>query len=183
MDVRIRWARNHVIARAGPIGDTRAMPRTRPSLLLIAALAIGGCSISPSWRPEDSAAVSDALARYRSAWLAGDPDSVMAHVRPDVVLYVPGPAGTLRGDSTVRAYWFPPSGDTTYPIHVYEIRDERVTGAGDLAVVEGRSRLGWSMMVAGVAVRGDTSESEFLTVMRRDDGRWRIARNMFVARP
>ncbi len=158
--------------------------RARLSLAAAAAtLVLGGCSAGATWSSADSSEVSSALARYRAAWIAGEPDSVMSHVTADMVLYVPGSVGTLRGDSAVRAYWFPPVGDTTYPIQLYEISDERVSGAGDVAIVEGRSRLGWSMMVGGVAVRGDTSESEFLTVMRREQGRWRIARNMFVARP
>ncbi len=140
------------------------------------------CVARDSLSPADSAAVSDALARYRAAWLAGNADSVMAHVSDSMVLYVPGAVGTLRGSAATRAYWFPPSGDTTYPITRYDIEGERIHGTGDLAIVEGRSVLTWAMLVGDSTHRGATSTSEFLTVMRREGGRWMISRNMFVAR-
>jgi ketosteroid isomerase-like protein len=164
----------------------RALPSRRLALLaaslLVPAFA-AACTTPAPWSPADSAAVTDALARFRAGWLANDSAAVMAGIADDMVLYVPGPVGTLRGKRAVRDYWFPPSGDTVYPIVRYESHDERVTGAGDIAIVEGRSILGWSLVVRGTTVSTTLNTSEFMTVLRREDGRWRIARNMFVARP
>jgi ketosteroid isomerase-like protein len=150
--------------------------------LLIPAL-VSACATAAPLTPADSAAVKDALARFRAGWLSNDSAAVMAHIADDMVLYVPGPVGTLRGKRAVRDYWFPPSGDTIYPIVRYESHDERVTGTGDLAIVEGRSVLGWSLVIRGTTVSTTLNTSEFMTVLRRDGDQWRIARNMFVARP
>jgi ketosteroid isomerase-like protein len=157
-------------------------------LAILAATLLGSslvvaCATGAPWSPADSVAVTDALARFRAGWLANDSAAVMAHIADDMVLYVPGPVGTLRGRHAVRDYWFPPSGDTTYPIVRYESHDERVTGTGDIAIVEGRSVLGWSLVVRGTTVSTTVNTSEFMTVLRRDGDQWRIARNMFVARP
>jgi ketosteroid isomerase-like protein len=150
--------------------------------IFVSAL-IAACATVAPWSAADSAAVTDALARFRAGWLANDSAAVMAHIADDIVLYVPGPVGTLRGRQAVRDYWFPPSGDTIYPIVRYESLDERVTGVGDIAIVEGRSILGWSLVVRGTTVSTTVNTSEFMTVLRRDGDRWRITRNMFVARP
>jgi len=150
--------------------------------LLLPTLAVACAAVAP-WSQSDSAAVTDVLARFRAGWLANDSAAVLARIADDMVLYVPGPVGTLRGKEAVRDYWFPPSGDTIYPIVRYETQDERVTGAGDIAIVEGRSILGWSLVVRGTTVSTTLNTSEFMTVLRRDGDEWRITRNMFVARP
>ena len=161
----------------------RGIHRILLAATLFAGALAAGCATSASWSPADSTAVTDALAAFRAGWLANDSAAVMAHIADDMVLYVPGPVGTLRGKQAVRDYWFPPSGDTIYPIVRYETQDERVTGTGDIAIVEGRSILGWSLVVRGTTVSTTVNTSEFMTVLRRDGDRWRIARNMFVARP
>jgi ketosteroid isomerase-like protein len=162
-------------------------PGPLPLAALLASLLgsslIAACSTTAPWSPADATAVTDALARFRAGWLANDSAAVLEHITDDMVLYVPGPVGTLRGKPAVRDYWFPPSGDTVYPIVRYESHDERVTGAGGVAIVEGRSVLGWSMVVRGTTVSSTVNTSEVMTVLRRDGDRWRIARNMFVARP
>jgi len=42
--------------------------------------------------------------------------------------------------------------------------------------------LGWNTVVGGAVMDSATAESDYLTVMVRDRGRWRIYRQMYVVR-
>lgn len=152
-----------------------------PTMIATIALLAVSCEPAPD-ATSVRAEVAATLASYRDAWLAGDAEAVMAHVSDSVVLYVPGRGRTpVRGKAAVRAHYFPPA-DTTYPITRYEIQGERIHVGGDLAVAEGRSVLGFNTVVAGAVVDSASAESEYLTVMVRQDGRWRIHRQMYVVR-
>lgn len=158
-------------------------PLHRFSRAVIGTLAV--VTLSCRSEPDSSTAraeVAAALESYREAWLAGDAEAVMAHVSDSVILYVPGRGSApVVGKAAVRAHYFPPA-DTTYPITSYEISGQRIHVGRDLAVVEGRSVLGWDTVVGESVLDSATAESEYLTVMVRQGGRWLIYRQMYVVR-
>ena len=130
----------------------------------------------------DRDAVDAVLADFRQAWLDGDNERVMGHVSGDFTLFIPGPsASTLVGKERIRRYWFPP-GDTTYRITKYEIEGGRTQGSGIYAIAQGTSRLGWDTVVADSVHNSSTSVSEFVSVLKREEGQWKLYRQIFVMR-
>jgi ketosteroid isomerase-like protein len=154
-----------------------------PVLLSLLLLALGSaCSKPPATLSEtDLAAVRNTLEDYRQAWLAGDAERVLSHVSDSIMMFVPGTVGTIAGKQALRAFWFPAS-DTVYPIRKYEISKQQVYGGGDIAVVQGHSALAWETVVRDSVHSSATSMSEFLTSLRRENGQWRIFRQMYVTR-
>jgi len=158
------------------------MIRIRAAIVAFAGIALAACAAPSPLSEADRAAVDAALESYRQAWLAGDAESVLSHVSDSITLYVPGRGAPGKiGKAAVRAHWFPPA-DTTYPITRYEIVGQQVHGGGDIAVVEGRSTLAWDTRVGNTILGSSASESEFITVMRREGGRWVLFRQMYVVR-
>jgi len=131
---------------------------------------------------EAEAAVESALADYRAAWLEGSEKKVMDAVSEDVQLFVPGTdVGRLNGKEAVREFWFPNT-DRSYPIRGYEVSGQETYVQGDLAIVTGNSTLDWDTVDAGKVVDQKTSRSEYMTVLRKEDGKWRIFRQMYQMR-
>lgn len=127
-------------------------------------------------------AIDAVLADFRQAWLDGDNQRVMEHLSGDFTLFVPGSsASTLVGKERVRRYWFPP-GDTTYRITKYEIDGARTQGSGIYAIAQGISRLGWDMVVADSVHSTSSSVTEFVSVLKREEGQWKLYRQIFVTR-
>ena len=149
---------------------------------LIGLTAGSACSTATELTPAQKGEVEAVLADFRQAWLDGDAERVMKHVSSDFTLYVPGATGsTLVGKDRIRTYWFPP-GDTAYRITRYDIEGAQTHGSGLYAVAQGTSRLGWDMVVADSVHNSSTSVSEFVSVLRREDGGWKLYRQIFVMR-
>ena len=160
----------------------------RPRTVLVGVLlfSVGACD--PTTTPEralttsDIAAVDSTLAAYRKAWIANDREGVLNTLAEDITLFVPGrTASNVHGRDALASFWFP-SSDTAYAIRTYEISDQQIHGSGAIAIVQGRSVLAVATVVGDSAVASTTSTSDFLTVMRNDQGRWRIFRQMYVLR-
>jgi uncharacterized protein (TIGR02246 family) len=127
-------------------------------------------------------AVEQTLANYRAAWLEGDQQKVLDSLSEEVQLFVPGSSvGKLDGKEAVSEFWFPPS-DLSYPINGYEISGQEIYVQGDLAIVTGKSKLDWDTVEGGRVTRQATSHSEYLSVLRKEDGKWRIFRQMYQMR-
>lgn len=158
------------------------MPIASLARLLPLTVFLAACATSPSLPPEAIAEVEQALADYRQGWLEQDSARVMAHVSDEVMLFVPGTgASTVSGKERIRTFWFP-GGDTVYPIRKYLISNQTIYGAGDLAIAQGTSELAWDTTVRDSVINSAASKSEYLTVLRREDGRWRIYRQIYVLR-
>lgn len=116
------------------------------------------------------------------AWLDGDEAKVLEALSEDVQLFVPTSCpGKVDGKTAVREFWFP-SSDRSYPIKVYEISDQEVYVDSDLAVVTGKSQLDWETVESGQVVDQASSRSEYLSVLRKEYGHWRIFRQMYQMR-
>jgi ketosteroid isomerase-like protein len=150
--------------------------------LIAASQLVTACSTPATLSPSESKAVEATLAAYRLAWLDNDRQDVMDAVSDDIVLFVPGAnSANVEGKDAVAAFWFPPS-DTQFVIKSYDIADQEVHGAGHLAVVQGKSVLSWDTVIRDSTIASTTSTSEFLSVLRKENGRWRIFRQMYVLR-
>lgn len=55
-----------------------------------------------------------------------------------------------------------------------------VTGSGTGAMVESRSTLAWDTVERDSVTARSTSRSDFLTVLRKEPGGWRIERQMYI---
>lgn len=148
---------------------------------VLLAVIVTGCTGQRGLGPADGAAVERVMEDFRLAWLANDSARVMHQVSSDVTMFVPGPAGTIAGKDQLRAYWFPSDGKA-YPIRKFTVSNQSIYGGGIYAFAQGMSDLAWDTTVHDSVVSSATSKSEFLTVLRQEDGAWKIFRQIFVMR-
>jgi ketosteroid isomerase-like protein len=155
----------------------------RRTLLLLTAGALpAACSSSREFTTADSAEVARVLEDYREAWMVNDEARVMGTVSDDVTMFVPGAGGqTLKGSAALRTFWFPKS-DTLYRIGRYEVTGQEVHGGGDFAIATGRSELTWDTVARDSVLATSSSNSEFVTVLRRESGGWKLFRQIYVLR-
>ena len=153
------------------------MARMRPFLLFSATLV--GCAARPEPSPDSMHEAEQVLEDYRKAWVAGDSAAVMSHVSDEFLMLSPN--RTVSGKEQIRVFWFP-GGDTVYPIRKYDISNQRVYGEGEFAVAEGISFLAWDTTVRDSVVASATSKSEYVNVLRKEDGAWKLYRAIFVMR-
>ena len=119
------------------------------------------------------------LEAYRKAWVDGDSAAVMSHVSDEFLML--SPTRTVSGKEQIRVFWFP-GGDTVYPIRKYDITNQRVYGSGEFAVAEGTSLLAWDTTVRDSVIASATSTSEYINVLRKEAGTWKLYRAIFVMR-
>lgn len=155
---------------------------SRVTILLLLVLPTLSCATREPWSLVDNEAVEATLADYRNAWLSNDTAKVMATVSEDVILFVPGmTAASIVGKANLRSFWFPTT-DTVFVIRTYEITDQEIHGSGGYAIAQGTSLLSWDTVAKDSVLASSTSKSEYLSVLRKEDGRWRIFRQMYVLR-
>jgi ketosteroid isomerase-like protein len=126
--------------------------------------------------------IKTTMQAYRQAWIDNDTATVMGTISDDIILFLPGTTSkNIEGKSNVRNFWFPPS-DIQYPIRKYEITDEEIFGSGQYATAQGKSLLIWETMKGDSVVASDTSKSYYLTILKKNDGTWKILRQMFQSK-
>ncbi len=124
----------------------------------------------------DAAEVEGVLRRILAADNAGDLDAIVACYTDDVVLMPPG-ASPLEGADLVRERYRAILAASTLALRA-EVDEIRVDG--DSASIRGIT-IGESTPKDGSGTR--TVRDNFLMLMRRDRGEWRISRLMWHARP
>ncbi len=143
---------------------------------------LSACTRPTTLGAADIAEVEGAMNDFRRAWVANDSAAVMRHVSDEVTMFVPGAgAPTLTSKEQLRAFWFP-GGGKAYPIRKYENTNQTIYGAGMYAIAQGTSALAWDTTIRDSVISSSTSKSEYVTVLRKEDGQWRIFRNIFVVR-
>lgn len=149
--------------------------------VVLATVFVGACAEAEhSFGETDVAAVRAVEEAYRAGWEANDPDAVMATLTDDAVI-MPAGAEPIRGNSAIRAYWWPADGSTT-TIGRYEISVDEVFGDGDVALLRGRGALAFDYTSPEGETSAFTSNAVHLSVYTRgEDGRWRIARRAWSA--
>lgn len=151
------------------------MPRIRPTLLILCALALAGCSVSyarhfdeaaTAPHPAEVAQIEELGRRFSAAYVAGDIETMVGLYTPDAVIF-PGNSEAIQGHEGIRRYWtMPPGqrvtlhratpteiridGDHAYDHGVYEARGERDgtpwgPTLGKYVIVWRRTPQGWRM--------------------------------------
>ena len=122
----------------------------------------------------DTVAVRAVTQDYRDAWLANDPDRVMATLTSDAVL-LPSGLSPIAGHTSIRRFWWPETAPVTR-VTAMELQIEEIDGRDDLAIVRG---VGTLTFTTGTSP-STSIRSTFVNVVRRQpDGRWLIARRMW----
>lgn len=116
---------------------------------------------------------------YRNDWLANDSMSVVDLFTDDAALIPPNNKGDIiRGKKAIGNYWFPVK-DTSYVITLFEMTDQAVIGSDDVAVLEGVSKVGWNTETNGRILSSSSSVTNFITVCRKIDNKWKIYRQIW----
>lgn len=149
------------------------------SFLPLFSVVLIGCAAKPTESPSSLREAEQVLEDYRQGWLADDSARVMSHVSDEFAMMTP--TRTVSGKEHVRVYWYP-SRDTTYPIRKYDVTDQKVYGQGEYVIAEGNSFLAWDTKVKDSVVASATSKSEYINVLRKEAGTWRLYRAIFVMR-
>lgn len=124
---------------------------------------------------EDIEAIRELNLVYPSAWLANDPDAVMATLTDDAVLIPALGTDPVRGAEAIREFFWPPDAPPS-TIPLFEMNPDGIEGAGDIAYVWGTMSLSFSIEDEGES-QLYTTAGNYLMVMRRDDSdQWKIAR-------
>jgi len=142
-------------------------------------VALLGCASKPTESASSLREAEQVLEDYRQAWLVDDSARVMSQVSNEFALMTP--VRTVSGRERVRAYWYP-SRDTTYPIKQYDVSNQKIYGSGEYIVAEGLSFLAWDTKVKDSVVASATSKSEYINVLRKEAGSWKLYRAIFVMR-
>jgi uncharacterized protein (TIGR02246 family) len=142
--------------------------------LVVMILIAGQVPPRPS---DDRAAAQAATQAYREAWLANDPQRIMAMLTPDAVLY-PSTLSPIAGSDAIRKFWFPSSSPTR--VVDMELSVDRVHVDGDTAVTSGMGSLTFVVSTNGVESAPRTQRSWHVNILRRQpDGSWLIWKRMW----
>lgn len=116
---------------------------------------------------------------YVEGWEANDAEAVMATLTPDAVL-LPDRMEPIRGDSAIRAYWWPADGSETR-ITSYGTTVSEAGGSGSLAWLRGEGSLEFDWRPRpDSAWSSFSSGSVWLALLRRGpDGAWRMSHRMW----
>jgi ketosteroid isomerase-like protein len=144
---------------------------------LVAVLA--GCSSGPTEPscPNDPDAIKAADRAYAAAWLANDPDRVMATLTKDAVI-VPSGIPALRGPEEIRGFWWPPDSPLT-TVDRFELEQKATAAEKRLAFVQGSFKLSFVYDGKDFASSGD-----YMSILQcQSDGSWRISHRQWSDHP
>ena len=135
--------------------------------LLISTLSFSSTCV------EDRAGVSKILEEYRKAWLANDEERVMKTFSHDAILMPANSKKTVEGGKAIQEYWWPAG--SPFTIDQFDQPLLEIISCGDLGYVRGTSRVAWTSTNNGVKTKSE-STSDFVAIVKRDQGSWLITR-------
>jgi uncharacterized protein (TIGR02246 family) len=146
---------------------------------LTLSILCAACSTQPAvdqpLTAEDIEVIRELNLAYPAAWLANDPEAVLATLTDDAVLIPALGTDPVNGAEEIREFFWPPDAPTSTVPH-FEMNPEEISGAGDIAYVWGTMSLSFSVEDEGESQLYSTA-GNYLMVMRRDEGaEWKIAR-------
>jgi uncharacterized protein (TIGR02246 family) len=157
------------------------------SCVVVMLVAVAGCEArrdtasgseqaaapaGPAGRSAEEQEIRARSGAWDDAMLARDVDRLLTLYTPDAIIYEPGLA-PITGADALRRH-LDELAALAIAIMETEIREVHVAGSGELAVEVGHSRWAWDEPAGRMEKRGP-----YLAVWRRDDGEWRIAREIF----
>ena len=146
---------------------------------LMFAVACAACSrqtkVDQGLTADDIEAIRELNLAYAAAWVANDPEAVMATLADDAVLIPALGTTPVKGATAIREFFWPVDAPPS-SVPVFEMNPEEVNGNRDIAYVWGTMSLSFSVEEEG-ATQLYTTAGNYLMVMRRDDSaQWKIAR-------
>jgi uncharacterized protein (TIGR02246 family) len=132
----------------------------------------------PTLSEKDAAAVRGVIEAYRTAWLRGDAQAVMATLTADAVLLPAQGAKPVIGTDAITNYWWPRGGPPT-TITKLDITVEQLGGDCQIAHAHGRDDVAWTVQENGTT-KTYGHPGTYLNVLKRQrDGSWRISHHMW----
>lgn len=155
------------------------MLKRRQLAFIGTALLLTGCApgAAPTSNvPADSTALMRAYEQYRQAWLKGDTTAALARITDDIRILISG-VPDIVGKSEARKLFVDEM--AKYEVPVLNLAYQDVVVRGDYAIVIGRYE------EVQAPKRGPPSQGtgRFMTIWRREQGEWRIARYMLNELP
>lgn len=150
------------------------MTLIRIAIPVLALFAIGACRpAGPAGdREQDEQIIRELSREWTAALRAGDVDGLVAMYTSDAVIYEPG-LQPITGTDALRTHFEELSAlDVT--VMEGETREVEVAASGDLAVEVGYTHWEWNDPEGPMTHRGP-----FIVVWRRENGTWRMAREIF----
>ncbi len=124
---------------------------------------------------EDIEAIRELNLAYPAAWVANDPDAVIATLADDAVLIPALGTPPVKGAAAIREFFWPADAPPS-TVPAFEMNPEEIDGTGDVAYVWGTMSLSFAVEEEGATQLYSTA-GNYLMVMRRDDSdQWKIAR-------
>lgn len=138
---------------------------------IVGALLLALLNTNLVWgvTPEDEAALRALDQAYKTQWMAGDADGVMALFTQDATLVPHHGDEPIKGQEAIRNFWFNPA----YPPTVIPEwrRDAReIFVVGDMGVVRGRARLVWEYE----GTRTTIPDGNYVLIAVRQKKDWKI---------
>ncbi len=133
---------------------------------------------------KDLAALTELHENYRLFWLENDSTKVVSLFAEDGAIIPPNnKRDFVTGKKAIGDWWFTKNGDTTYPITSFIYKNDSLTASGYLATWEGVSKVSWETRVKDSVISTHTSASNFITVGKKENGEWKIYRQIWNIRP
>lgn len=157
-----------------------------PLHCLAFAVASAACStqatVDQQLTAEDIEAIRELNLAYPAAWVANDPEAVMATLADDAVLIPALGTAPVKGARAIREFFWPAdAAPSTVP--VFEMNPEAIEGTRDIATVWGTMSLSFSVQEEDATQLYSTA-GNYLMVMRRDNSdQWKIARYIWAHPP
>ena len=153
------------------------------SLLIIVLLSCNSEN-APHISDDDAKALSQLHEDYKNFWLQNDSTKVVNLFSENGAIIPPNNRGDMvKGRTAIGAWWFTATGDTTYPITSFIYKNDSLSAANNLAAWEGLSEVGWETRVKDSTISSHSSVTNFITVCRKENGEWKIYRQIWNLKP
>jgi len=157
-------------------------------ILLLLPFVIMACNSEPKKEiitDQDLKEINALHDNYRKFWLENDSAKVLSLFAEDGALIPPGNSGGfVKGKAAMGAWWFTTADDTTYPITGFDFKkDTLLVVDNHTAIFEGVSSVSWNTVKGDSIVSSSTSSSNFITVCIKENGEWKILRQIWNVRP
>ena len=157
--------------RVFPARTSRAKCAATSLLGLCLIIVSAGCAAQrpkPAC-PTDLGTIKAADQTYATAWLANEPNQVMATLTDDAVI-VPSGVPAMKDAAAIRAFWWPPDSPPT-TVTNFDLVQQEASGDKKLAFVRGSFMLRFQYDGKTFSSTGD-----YISIMQcQPDGSWRIA--------
>lgn len=160
------------------------MKKTLLILTVLFLISCGGEETTNAVSESDRKELYKLHENYKTFWLQNDSAKVINLFSENGAIIPPNnKRDFVKGKKAIGAWWFTANGDTTYPITSFIYKNDSLIASGNLATWEGLSEVGWVTMVKDSVLSAHTSTSNFVTVCKKENGEWKIFRQIWNVKP